>query len=41
MEHLSDFLLTHINSIAAYCDHAVRLSVIPSGLDAILKQGVT
>jgi len=30
MERLGDFLLTHINGIAAYCDHDVRFGVVES-----------
>jgi transposase len=30
MERLGDFLLTHINGIAAYCDHPVRFGVVES-----------
>ena len=30
MERLGDFLLTHIDGIAAYCDHAVRFGVVES-----------
>jgi len=30
MERLGDFLLKHINGIAAYCDHAVRFGVVES-----------
>jgi transposase len=30
MERLGDFLLTHIDGIAAYCDHDVRLGVVES-----------
>ena len=30
MEQLGDFLLKHINGIAAYCDHPVRFSVVES-----------
>jgi transposase len=30
MERLGDFLLTHIQGIAAYCDHAVRFGVVES-----------
>jgi hypothetical protein len=29
-EQLGDFLLTHINGIAAYCDHLVRFGVVES-----------
>ncbi|MGD0308453.1 MAG: transposase [Acidobacteriota bacterium] len=36
MEHLGDFLLTHINGIAAYCDHAVRFGVVES-VNATIK----
>jgi transposase len=30
IERLGDFLLTHIDGIAAYCDHAVRFGVVES-----------
>lgn len=30
MERLGDFLLKHINGIAAFCDHAVRFGVVES-----------
>jgi hypothetical protein len=30
MERLGDVLLTHINGIAAYCDHPVRFGVVES-----------
>jgi transposase len=30
MEQLGDFLLKHIESIAAYCDHPVRFGVVES-----------
>jgi transposase len=30
MEHLGDFLLKHIDGIAAYCDHQVRFGVVES-----------
>lgn len=30
MERLGDFLLKHINGIAAYCDHPVRFGVVES-----------
>jgi transposase len=30
MEQLGDFLLTHIDGIAAYCDHPVRFGVVES-----------
>ncbi|HJZ72471.1 MAG TPA: transposase [Vicinamibacterales bacterium] len=30
MERLGDFLLRHINGIAAYCDHPVRFGVVES-----------
>ena len=30
MEQLGDFLLNHIEGIAAYCDHAVRFGVVES-----------
>jgi transposase len=30
MERLGDFLLKHIEGIAAYCDHAVRFGVVES-----------
>lgn len=30
MEQLGDFLLKHIEGIAAYCDHAVRFGVVES-----------
>ena len=30
MEGLGDFLLTHIEGIAAYCDHPVRIGVVES-----------
>jgi len=36
MEGLGDFLLTHINGIAAYCDHAVRFGVVES-VNATIK----
>jgi transposase len=36
MERLGDFLLTHINGIAAYCDHAVRFGVVES-VNATIK----
>ena len=36
MERLGDFLLTHIDGIAAYCDHAVRFGVVES-VNAIIK----
>jgi transposase len=36
IERLSDFLLTHINGIAAYCDHAVRFGVVES-VNATIK----
>jgi transposase len=28
MEHLGDFLITHLEGIAAYCDHPVRFGVV-------------
>jgi transposase len=30
MERLGDFLLTHIDGLAAYCDHQVRFGVVES-----------
>ena len=36
MERLGDFLLTHINGIAAFCDHAVRFGVVES-VNATIK----
>lgn len=36
MERLGDFLLTHINGIAAYCDHRVRFGVVES-INATIK----
>ena len=30
MEYLGDFLFTHIEGIAAYCDHPVRFGVVES-----------
>jgi transposase len=36
MERLGDFLLTHIDGIAAYCDHAVRFGVVES-VNATIK----
>ncbi len=30
MEHLGEFLLKHIDGIAAYCDHQVRVGVVES-----------
>jgi transposase len=38
MERLGDFLLTHINGIAAYCDHTVRFGVVGS-VNATIKGG--
>jgi transposase len=36
MERLGDFLLTHIDGIAAYCDHVVRFGVVES-VNATIK----
>lgn len=36
MERLGDFLLTHIDGIAAFCDHAVRFGVVES-VNATIK----
>jgi transposase len=36
MERLGDFLLNHINGIAAFCDHAVRFGVVES-VNATIK----
>lgn len=36
MERLGDFLLIHIDGIAAYCDHAVRFGVVES-VNATIK----
>jgi len=36
MERLGDFLLKHINGIAAYCDHSVRFGVVES-VNATIK----
>jgi len=36
MERLGEFLLTHIDGIAAYCDHAVRFGVVES-VNATIK----
>ena len=33
---LGDFLLKHINGIAAYCDHSVRFGVVES-IDTTVK----
>ena len=30
MERLGDFLFTHVEGIAAYCDHPVRFGVVES-----------
>jgi transposase len=30
MERLGDFLLHHVDGIAAYCDHPVRFGVVQS-----------
>jgi transposase len=41
MERLGDFLLKHINGIAAFCDHAVRFGVdesINTTIKAVLRR---
>ena len=39
MERLGDILLTHIDGIAAYCDHRVRFGVVES-VNATIKGGI-